>query len=227
MLENTVTTFIQSKAGNKLSSRRVLFHLPERLSGYKFSSERILQTNLSPVSVALCLTPFCVRSCVFCSNTQRNKENRERSVQLEPRKFVRLISDLVSMGVQGVTVAGGGEPMVYNGPIVDSLFLGKNLPFRIGIHTNGVLLGKVLTENIFTSGNIIYINISVVAHNPNLYTKVCRVSGKQFFMIERNILKMLRLKQITDSGLLPGVKILLCRDNFRHFFKCWTLEVQH
>lgn len=39
MLENTVTTFVQSKSGRKLSSRRVLFHLPERLVGYNASSE--------------------------------------------------------------------------------------------------------------------------------------------------------------------------------------------
>jgi len=75
MLENTVTTFVQSKDGGKLSSRRVLYHLPERLFGYYPFGNAVIQTKLSPVSVALCPTPTCVRSCVFCSNARRNKIN--------------------------------------------------------------------------------------------------------------------------------------------------------
>ncbi|MFH0912628.1 MAG: radical SAM protein [Patescibacteria group bacterium] len=216
MLENTVTTFIHSKNGKKLSSRRVLFYLPERLVGYDHSSKGIIQTILKPVSVALCPTPFCVRKCIFCSNTQRNKENRERGAHLQPDRFVQLIQDLIAMGVQGVSVAGGGEPLAYDGPIVERLFLGQNLPFRIGIHTNGVLLDRMLIERVFTSGSIMYINVSVVAHCSELYTRICQVPGEQFFRIESNILKALRLKQATDSNLTLGVKILLCRENFSH-----------
>lgn len=216
MLENTVTTFIHSKSGRKLSSRRALFYLPERLANYDHSSKEIIQTTLKPVSVALCPTPFCVRRCTFCSNTQRNKKNRERVACLQLDKFAQLIQDLIAMGVQGVSVAGGGEPLTYNGPIVERLFLGQNLPFRIGIHTNGVLLDKILIDEVFTSGNIMYINISVVAHCPELYTKICRVPGEQFFRVESNILRMLQLKQATDSDLTLGVKILLCRENFSH-----------
>lgn len=81
MLENTVTTFVQSKSGHKLSSRRVLFHLPERLAGYNASSEEVIQTNLSPVSVAICPTPVCVRECTFCSNQKRNKETANYEMQ--------------------------------------------------------------------------------------------------------------------------------------------------
>lgn len=214
MLENTVTTFVQSKGGHKLSSRRVLFYLPERLVDYNVYSDKVIQTNLSPVSVAVCPTPVCVRECTFCSNQKRNKENRNRKLTITPSKFAGLIGSLVKLEVKGVSVAGGGEPLAYKGPIAKNLFLRNNPPFKIGIHTNGVLLKKILNERIFKNGNIAYINVSVVAHTPKLYTKVCNASGKQFFSIERNILNAIELKKSTGSSTETGVKILLCRENF-------------
>lgn len=100
MLENTVTTFIQSKNGNKLSSRRVLYHLPERISGYDHLGNDIIQTALSPVSVALCPTPNCVRRCTFCSNTGRNKTNCRKNVKIGHRRFTDLTGELAAMSVQ-------------------------------------------------------------------------------------------------------------------------------
>lgn len=47
MLENTVTTFVQSKNGGKLSSRRVLYHLPERLFGYDPLGKEVIQNHLT------------------------------------------------------------------------------------------------------------------------------------------------------------------------------------
>lgn len=214
MLENTVTTFVQSKSGYRLSSKRVLFHLPERLSGYLISSMEILQTKLSPVSVALCPTPNCVRNCVFCSNKNRNKENFNNKFEIQPKKFVELVNGLSRLNVKGVSVAGGGEPLLYRGPIIENLFLSTNLSFKIGLHTNGVLLEKTLIDRIFRSGNVSYINVSVVAHTPQLYRKVCGMSHKQFYKIKNNITDAIKLNVLTDSKTSFGVKILLCRENF-------------
>lgn len=222
MLENTVTMFVQSKSGHKLSSRRVLFHLPERLVGYNTSSSEVIQTNLSPVSVAICPTPVCVRECTFCSNRSRNIENRSNRLEIIPSKFVELINALVKLEVKGVSVAGGGEPLVYKGPIAENLFLRNDLPFKIGIHTNGVLLEKILNERIFKNGNIAYINVSVVAHTPKLYTEVCKASSRQFFRIERNVLEAIKFKNSTSSSIAIGVKILLCRENFSFAFEMFN-----
>lgn len=219
MLEHTVTTFIKSGNGKNLSSRRVLFHLPERLVGYNISSEEVVQTVLSPVSVAVCPTPVCVRNCTFCSNTKRNRKNRRSGAQLGSRVFTDLVRDLVSCGVQGVSIAGGGEPLAYDGPLVEGLLLKQDTPFRIGIHTNGVLLGKVIDERIFKCGNITYVNVSVVAHRPQLYRKVCRAPEEQFFMIEKNISSFLKMRARCGSELMPGVKILLSRENYSYAYE--------
>ncbi|MEK7069571.1 MAG: radical SAM protein [Patescibacteria group bacterium] len=214
VLENTVTTFAQSKNGRKLSSKRVLFHLPERLLGYEISSKEVIQTALPPVSVALCPTPMCVRKCSFCSNNNRNKENRDKKLEIQPQKFVELVDGLSRLDVKGATVAGGGEPLSYNGPIIERLFLCSNPSFKIGLHTNDVLLEKILNDRIFKSNNMAYVNVSVVAHKPELYEKICNSHPKQFYKVEKNIIDMLRLKILTGSNILLGVKILLCRENF-------------
>lgn len=86
----------------------------------------------------------------------------------------------------------------------------------------GCCLKKILNERIFKNGNIAYINVSVVAHTPKLYTKVCNASGKQFFSIERNILDAIELKNYTCSSIEIGVKILLCRENFFFAFEIFN-----
>ena len=216
MLENTVTTFVQSKEGRKLSSRRVLFHLPERLFGYSTYSKEVLQTKLSPISVALCPTPFCVRNCLFCSNHNRNKENIAQKNEIAPKKFIRLINDLSCLDVKGVTIAGGGDPLAYKGLVIDGLILGKNLSFKIGLHTNCVLLDEDVAEKILASGNLAYVNISVVAHTSKLYKKICGYR-EQFYKVENNIIEAIKIKSLVKSDALVGVKILLCRENFEFF----------
>jgi len=113
---------------------------------------------------------ICVRKCVFCSNSNRNKENCNKRLEISSQKFAELVNSFSRLNVKGISVAGGGEPLSYNGPLIEKLILGVNFPFKVGLHTNGVLL-------------------------------------------EKNIIDSNKLLKLTESKIMFGVKILLCREN--------------
>jgi radical SAM protein with 4Fe4S-binding SPASM domain len=215
ILDNTVTTFVFSSQQKQLSSRRPLFYMPERLDGYDLDSDRVIQRTISPVSVALCPTSACVRKCYFCSNTQRNELNRITNTEYSEAVFDSLTDDLDLLRVRGVSVAGGGEPLVYRKPAFNR-FLTREASFRIGIHTNGALLGRILREDILKAGSIEYINVSVVAHRPELYEKVCSVDRNQFLEVEKWLKRAMELQHCFATFPTFGVKILVCRRNYKY-----------
>lgn len=212
----TVTTFINSKEGKQLSTKRVLYHIGDRLKKYDLSKNKIVQGAQPPISVALCPTSKCIRKCAFCSNTERNEKNRKIGAQYSEKVFNDIMSDLNSLGVLGVSVAGGGEPLCYNKSLFEKFTCQNEVSYKIGIHTNGVLVNNLLKDKIIEANNINYINISVVAHNSNLYKIVTGGSEKQFQEIEKNIINAVKLKEKYDVYPNFGVKILLCRDNYKY-----------
>lgn len=216
IIDDTVTSFVMSKENKHLSTKRVLFHIDERMRSYDISSSRTIQNILSPVSLALCPTSKCIRDCVFCSNSQRNAINRKVNAEYSREMFSSLANDINALQVKGVTFAGGGEPLTYDKEALENFMLQDNISYKIGIHTNGIYLSKLISDSIFTKGNIKYINISAVAHTHALYHEITGANGNQLFEIENNIIKALQLKGLTSSGVSIGVKHLICRNNYMY-----------
>lgn len=110
-----------------------MFHLPERICDYDLTAARIIQNILPPVTVALCPTCFCMRSCTFCSNAQRNRSNRQKNAEYSSKIFAGIADDLKNLGVMGVTLAGGGEPLAYNSADLRSFLTDAQAQYRVGI----------------------------------------------------------------------------------------------
>ncbi len=216
ILDYTVTNFIYSKEGKRLSTKRVLYHISERLKGYDIYSSDIVQFFQSPISIALCPTARCVRQCKFCSNTERNRINRKLGLEYSENIFNQIVNDLNKLNVLGVSVAGGGEPLLWNKKQFHKFLCQKNPPYKIGIHTNGVYLDNLFDNEIIKADNISYINVSVNAHNPILYKEITDGSRKQFLKIEKNFKKGIKLKQKYDNFPTFSVKIIICRENYKY-----------
>ena len=210
--EYTITSFISKEGLIQLSNRRVLFHIKERMNIYDTISREIVSV-LPPVSVALCPTPECVRFCIFCSNTVRNKEHRQAKAVYSDKLFERIVVDLDEMNVQGVTIAGGGEPMTYQGQALWKLFLTQH-SFQIGLHTNGITITKDRFKDLASAPYLRYVNLSFIAHKPELYTKIARRSANQFNVIERFLLDYPKMLNSLNSPQEFSVKVLICRENY-------------
>lgn len=212
--EHTVTSFISKEITGKLSNRRVLFHVEKRLGVYSKEFQKITGI-LPPVSVALCPTPRCVRTCTFCSNISRNRIHIRKKVSYSDNLFKRIVSDLNYMRVQGVTLAGGGEPTVYEGGGLWNLFSNRQF-FQVGLHTNGAAISKTKLLDLSSSPCLRYINLSFVAHTHELYTKITGSSAEQFNSVEKFLSKYPKILRKTGSSQEFSVKVLICRENHEY-----------
>ena len=95
---------------------------------------------IHPLHVQISPTNKCNLFCDFCSCA-----NREVREELSKENMHRLIRDISASGTLAVTITGGGEPLLYQhlNYMVDELF---SRGIRIGLVTNGILLGKTDKE---------------------------------------------------------------------------------
>lgn len=69
----------------------------------------IVQNNYIPPShIQLCPTNKCTRKCTFCSCSERDKK-----AELSLGEIANLIHTFYSLGCEGVTITGGGEPLCH------------------------------------------------------------------------------------------------------------------
>ena len=89
-----------------------------------------------PLHVQLIPTNKCNLACSFCSCAAEN-----RSEEMTPKQIDEVILMLSDLRTEGVTITGGGEPLLF--PYLSGLIktLNRN-GIKIGLVTNGVLLSK-------------------------------------------------------------------------------------
>ena len=109
------------------------------IRGNKLSNyiERVTETQ-KPITADIFLTDFCNNKCSYCRYTHSAKEGN--SISLEDFKWY--IQKLMSLGVKGFILTGGGEPTV--NPDFDKIcewLERNNIPY--GINTNMNILKKV------------------------------------------------------------------------------------
>lgn len=134
----------------------------------------------APVTLEIDPTNACNHACIWCIDRKHRDANGKEILPLDVA--CRVISDAKAMGVQGLVVKGGGEPLVYP-HIAELLRHAKSVGLEVGIITNGeriVDLADVLIETCS------WLRISVDAgsaethrmvhdpKNPDAYEKIWR-----------------------------------------------------
>jgi len=91
---------------------------------------------IPPLHVQLIPTNKCNLKCSFCSC-----DNEDRSIEMSKADAVDIAGQLKNMGTEGVTITGGGEPLLWShlGELL-KVFHGLNI--KTGLVTNGVLLSR-------------------------------------------------------------------------------------
>lgn len=101
--------------------------------------EQILRGEVPlPVTVEIDPTDQCNHNCPWCMDGHLR---RGRPASLEPEVLLGLVDELGELGIGGVTVKGGGEPLVY--PHIDRLLERlRAAGIESGVITNGELLAQ-------------------------------------------------------------------------------------
>lgn len=145
----------------------------------------------------------CNHKCKGCSfsNILNNKMMKEKD-------HIKILYDLINIGVKGFEFCGGGEPFTlpYMNKLIEILI---NHGCGFGSLTNGSLLTDDLIEQYVKYGT--YIRISLEASNPTDFKKYKQVSNNQWPKIINNIQKLVSLKSKYNSDLDIGIKFAVSK----------------
>lgn len=90
--------------------------------------------RIPPIHVQWMPTNRCNLSCSFCSCGDRDKTK-----EMDIDKAFKVIVKLKKLGMEAVTITGGGEPLLHP-QIVEMIHYFYNRKVKIGLVTNGTLL---------------------------------------------------------------------------------------
>lgn len=96
---------------------------------------------IRPRSIQLSPTDRCNLSCSFCSVKDREMD------ELEIVEAVYALVEFHDLGARTVEITGGGDPTCYGeiNQLLDQAFL---LGYKVGLITNGILLHRILGDNL-------------------------------------------------------------------------------
>lgn len=185
---------MKNKEENRFSLEKKLY----QRSIYNRIREMDLQT---PIVVDLDLTTYCDLACPECiSNPVLN------TTFFSSKDVVDLASEIVDIGIKGVVLIGGGEPLMHNQASKVINILGK-AKVEIGLVTNGTQINKHLDA---ISEYVSWTRVSVDAGTPETY-EVFRPSKKGGSVFSKVISNMNLLAR-SKKGDLGFSFLMMSRD---------------
>lgn len=167
---------------------------------------RLISVHLMPQNV-------CNHSCSFCSyrlEGNKNSEVFDDEKALPEAALKSLLSDFAELGVQGVEVTGGGEPLVY--PHFETLWGGlAQHGFATALVTNGSMMREDKAERI-CSTRLKWARISIDAGKESTYTQIRKCPPSHFFRAW-DAVRFLRLHAPRDPEFCLGVGFVLSNEN--------------
>jgi MoaA/NifB/PqqE/SkfB family radical SAM enzyme len=152
----------------------------------------------------------CNIDCFFCSTAEVRAGNRE----LSRERLERLFDELQTLGVRGVRLVGGGEPLFRKDTAELIASLGRR-GLRINdVTTNGVLLTEPVVRALYATG-CDEIRVSLNAGEAASYAVMMQTGPKNFDRVVENVRRAAQIKRETGARCAIKVQFLIYRDNYR------------
>lgn len=119
-----------------------------------------------PRTMEFFLSNTCNHACAGCHSRYMHKA-RNRFLDFDVMKEV--VTDFAELGVEGVEVSGGGEPLMYP-QIIPALAFMRSKGLKVGMFSNGTLITGELSE--FLVQNLLFLRIAFDAATPETYKKI-------------------------------------------------------
>jgi MoaA/NifB/PqqE/SkfB family radical SAM enzyme len=163
-----------------------------------------------PRVVELSWQDRCNIDCFFCSTAELRAGNAE----LSSARLEALFDEMQGLGVKGVRLMGGGEPLFRKDAVALIESLGRRGLRITDVTTNAVLLGEAVVRALFATG-CDEICVSLNAAEPRSYAAMMQTTEKNFDRVVENIRRAVEIKRETGSGCLIKVQFLVYQDNYR------------
>ncbi len=119
-----------------------------------------------PRTMEFFLSNTCNHACAGCHSRYMHKDE-ERFLDFEI--FKEVVTDIAELGVEGVEISGGGEPLLYPS-IVPAIAFMRSRGLKVGMFTNGTLLNDELSE--FLVQNLLFLRVAFDAGTRETYRKI-------------------------------------------------------
>lgn len=180
---------------------------------------RLLSVHLSPQNL-------CNQRCSFCAYRMPdnlNAENFDEEKQLSLHDLTGLLYHLHHMGVQGVEVTGGGEPLAYR--YTEQLWaLLRDYGFATAIVTNGSLMRD--RAELICASKLKWARVSIDSAKPETHAKMRRCPPDHFAKAWRAV-EELRKHAPKDPEFRLGVGFVLCNENWREVYDFVRMAKEH
>lgn len=179
---------------------------------YRDKLEAIARGEIpDPVTAELDPSNICDHDCIFCST--RELRQRDKSV-MSRKRMLTLVEELSEMGVKGITVGGGGEPLM--SPHVDDLLHKcQDHKIEVGLVTNG---SRLIDHEEVISETCKYVRISIDAGTRETHNLVHRKKD-DFETIMNSIIDLRRV----NKNLIIGFAFLVQKENYKEVYRACRL----
>lgn len=180
---------------------------------------RLLTVHLMPENV-------CNHSCSFCSYRMPDNKNSEAfddSKRIPLAALKALLQDFADMGVQGVEVTGGGEPLAYRFSENLWCLLGHH-GFATALVTNGsLMMGKA---QMICDTRLKWARVSIDSAKPETHAKMRRCP-EDHFRRAWDAVSLLRHYAPADPEFRLGAGFVLCNENWREVYEFVRMAKEH
>ena len=107
-----------------------------------------------PRTMEFFLSNVCNHACAGCHSRYMHKDE-DQFLDFDTMKEV--VTDFAELGVEGVEISGGGEPLMYP-QIIPAIAFMRSKGLKVGIFSNGTLLTEELSE--FLVQNLLFLRIA-------------------------------------------------------------------
>lgn len=174
-----------------------------------------LNGDYRPITADVFITNFCNNLCPYC--TYRRWELDSEAISMSFEDFKKYIDILISLGVQGIILTGGGEPTLNKDFNKITKYLEEN-NIHYGINTN---------FNELRFFNPDYLKVSLDGYDEESYKKLRGV--EKYYQTRDNIKKYLDWKKTQTKKTSVGIqKIITNNSDILKFYEAnKDLEVDY
>lgn len=163
-----------------------------------------------PRVVELSWQDRCNIDCFFCSTSELRAGNFELSADT----LESLFQQMRTMGVRGVRLMGGGEPLFRRDAEAMIRKLGEHGLRVADVTTNGVLLTEPVVRALYAAG-CDEICVSLNTADAASYATMMQTTPKNFERVLDNIRRAAAIRRETGSDCRLRVQFLVYQDNYR------------
>ena len=181
-----------------------LFHYPDRIAG-----------DFRPITADVFITNFCNNFCSWCTYHRWEHDSESRYMRVDDFKVY--LDRLISFGVQGVILTGGGEPTI--NPDFDEI--------TECLDDSGIVYGINSNFNKLRFCKPEYLKISLDGYDEDSYERIRGV--RSYSKVIRNIQTYIEWKKRVHPNTSVGIQMVVTNpsDIIRFYTAHYMLDVDY